>query len=81
MLTFGTGFNSDNQAGPTEFNFRIDFVLERGRKRLIAVRRGRKDLDVDSGRTEGAAQTENAAWRTAVAVRRREVRRDVQNAH
>ncbi len=30
---FGTGFNLRNAAGPTEFNFRVDFVLERGRKR------------------------------------------------
>jgi cobalt-zinc-cadmium efflux system outer membrane protein len=30
---FGTGFNPQNAAGPTEFNFRMDFVLERGGKR------------------------------------------------
>ncbi|HZT30406.1 MAG TPA: TolC family protein [Bryobacteraceae bacterium] len=30
---FGTGFDVHNAAGPTEFNFRVDFVLERGRKR------------------------------------------------
>jgi cobalt-zinc-cadmium efflux system outer membrane protein len=29
----GTGFNSANNAGPNEFAWRTDFVLERGRKR------------------------------------------------
>lgn len=30
---FGTGFSPENSAGPTEFNFRTDFLLERGKKR------------------------------------------------
>ena len=29
----GTGFDSSNAAGPSEFNFRTDFLLERGGKR------------------------------------------------
>jgi len=29
----GIGFNSENSAGPTEVNFRVDFLLERGKKR------------------------------------------------
>lgn len=29
----GTGYNTDNQAGPSEYSLRTDFVLERGGKR------------------------------------------------
>lgn len=38
----GTGYNTVNQAGPTEYNIRTDFLLERGQKRAsrIAVAEG-----------------------------------------
>src|SRR6266852_4131108 len=44
----GSGFRLDptNNAGPPEFNFRTDFILERGRKRerRIEVAEGAKDV-------------------------------------
>src|SRR5438270_9083324 len=44
----GTGFRNDpnNNAGPPEYNFRVDFVLERGRKRerRIEVAENAKDV-------------------------------------
>lgn len=42
----GTGFNSDNGGGPSEYNARTDFVLERGGKReaRIAVAEGAKEV-------------------------------------
>ena len=38
----GTGYNTVNQAGPTEYSIRTDFLLERGQKRAsrIAVAEG-----------------------------------------
>lgn len=33
----GTGYNSSNQAGPTEYNIRTDFLLERGQKRANRI--------------------------------------------
>ena len=45
-LAFLGGFTLDNNAGPTEYNLRTDFVLERGGKRgsRIAVAQGAKEV-------------------------------------
>jgi cobalt-zinc-cadmium efflux system outer membrane protein len=42
----GTGFNSSNAAGPSEYNVRTDFVLERGgkRERRIEVAEDARDV-------------------------------------
>ncbi len=43
---FGTGFNSTNAAGPSEFNFRTDFLFERGRKREDRINLAEKSRSV-----------------------------------
>jgi outer membrane protein, heavy metal efflux system len=42
----GTGFNSTNAAGPSEFNFRTDLLLERGAKREKRIDLAEKSRNV-----------------------------------
>jgi len=53
----GTGFNEINAAGPSEFNLRTDFVLERGGKRKARVEVAQGTLTVTESEFLNAART------------------------
>ena len=62
-------------------NVLVLHTLGSGRQRPIAIRRRRKHLDIDTGGTERAAESEDAPRRAAVPERRREIWSDMKHTH